>query len=110
MLTIHEMRERDAAKLAERLNPNPTPAEIETARHALRLFYIFAAAYYKAFLVHQDSDSQTERAAADERSEKTYKKAVEALKPYKLKIDLPGLYPVIEDYNNINFTFGHFYN
>ena len=34
MLTIHEMREKDAAKLAAKID-NPTRENLESARHAL---------------------------------------------------------------------------
>jgi len=109
MKTIKELREKDANKLAERLNPNPAPEEIEKARHTMRLFYIFASAYYKNFIMQQESKNPAAKAAANERSNKTYKSAAEALKTYGLKIDLPGLYPVIDDENGHNFTFGFWY-
>lgn len=114
-MNIHQLRERDADKLAQRLNPNPTPAEInkdrDAARHALRLFYRFAAAYSNSFYTSQDSNaSEAEKAAADAKSEKAYKRASEALKPYGVKISCPGLYPIIEDLNGVNFSYGHYYN
>lgn len=110
-MTIKEMRERDAVKMAQRLSAEPTPAEIEAARHALRLFYKFGAAYLNSFYIDNDR-SATERqiAAADAKEDKAYKKAAEALKPYNLKICCPGLYPVIDELNGCNFTYGHYYN
>lgn len=110
MLTIKELREKDAARLAARQNPNPTPEEIETARHAMRLYYIFVSAYQKSFFTEQEHGTPDEIRQADERSEKTYKSAAEALKPYGVKISTPGLYPIIDDMNGANFTYGHFYN
>jgi hypothetical protein len=114
-MNIKTLRERDADRLAQRLNPNPTPAEInrdrDAARHALRLFYRFAAAYNNSFYISQNSSaSDAEKAAADEKSEKAYKRASEALKPYGVKISCPGLYPIMEDFNGVNFSYGHYYN
>lgn len=114
-MTIKQMRERDADRLAQKINPNPTPAEInrdrDAARHALRLFYRFAAAFQASFFTEQDRNaSEAEKAAADEKSEKAYKRASEALKPYGVKISCPGLYPIIENDDRTNFTYGHYYN
>ena len=86
MLTIKEMREKDAARLAAILNPEPTPEEIETARHAMRLYYIFVSVYQRSFYTEQEHGTPDEIRRADERSEKTYKSAAEALKPYGVKI------------------------
>lgn len=113
-MTIKQMRERDADRLAQKINPNPTPAEInrdrDAARHALRLFYRFAAAYSNSFYISQNRNaSEAEKAAADEKSEKAYKRASEALKPYGVKISCPGLYPIIENDDRTNFTYGHYY-
>ena len=113
-MNIKTLRERDADRLAQKINPNPTPEEInrdrDAARHALRLFYRFAAAYSNSFYVEQDRNaSEAEKAAADEKSEKAYKRAADALKPYKLKIACPGLYPIIEELTGAHFTMGHYY-
>lgn len=109
MLSIKELRERDAARLAARID-EPTPEQIKEAEHVLRLFYRFAAAYSNSFYVEQDRNaSEAEKAAADEKSEKAYKRAADALKPYKLKIACPGLYPIIEELTGAHFTMGHYY-
>ena len=111
MKTIKELRAADALKLAERLNPDPTPAEIETATKAMRAYYRFCAAYQASFYTEQSRDaSEAEKAAADLKSERAYKRATDALKPYKLKIDVPGLYPIIDNLSGSNFTYGHFYH
>ena len=109
-MNIKAMREKDARRLAERLTADPTLEEIEAASKAMRKFYIFAAAYQRSFYTEQSrTASEAEKAAADEKSVKAYRKAAEALKAYKLKISLPGLYPIIEETNGANFTYGHFY-
>lgn len=114
MLTIKQLRERDADRLAQIENPNPTPAEMretmEKARHAMRLYYRFVTAYQKSFFTEQEHGTADEIREADEKSEKAYIKASEALKPYGLKISTPGLYPIIDYENGCNFTYGHFYN
>ena len=111
MLTIKELREKDAARLAAIQNPNPTPAELETARHAMRLYYRFVAAYQRSFYTEQSREATAaEKVAADNKSYKSYERAAEALKPYGLKIEAPGLYPIIDYKNGVNFTYGHFYN
>ena len=108
--TIKEMRTRDALRLAERLTADPTPEEIEAANKAMRKFYIFAAAYQRSFYTEQNRNaSEAEKAAADDKSDKAYKRAAEALKPYKLKIALPGLFPIIEEMNGAHWTMGHYY-
>lgn len=110
-MTIKELREKDAIKLATRENPAPTNEEIEAARHAMRLFYRFAASYQRSFYTEQDNRAtDKEKEQADAKSEKAYKKASDALRVYNLKISCPGLYPIIEELNGINFTYGHFYN
>lgn len=115
MLSIKQLREKDADRLAQIENPNPTPAEMratmEKARHALRLYYRFVAAFQNSFFTSQDREATAEeRQKADEKSEKAFLKASEALKPYGLKIDCPGLYPIIDYVDGRNFTHGHFYN
>lgn len=110
-MNIKTLRERDALRLAQRMNPNPGEAEQEAARHALRLFYNFVAAYQRSFYTEQNrTASQADRNRADAKSENAYKRASEALKPYNLIIDCPGLYPIIDDVNGANFTYGYFYN
>lgn len=110
-MTVKELRQRDALRLARRQEDEPTPEQIKEAEHVLRLFYRFAAAYSNSFYVEQNRNaSEAEKAAADEKSEKAYKRASEALKPYGVKISCPGLYPILEDFNGVNFSYGHFYN
>lgn len=109
-MNIRECRERDAIRLASRDTKNPDAEQIEKARHALRLFYRFAAAYLKSFYTSQDRNATpAERARADEKSERAYKRAAEALAAYNLKIDCPGLYPIIDETTGANFTRGHYY-
>lgn len=109
-MTIKELRERDAARLAARID-EPTAENLNNARHAMRLYYLFVAAYQRSFYTEQDRNAtQAQKAEADAKSEKTYKRASEALKPYGVRIDCPGLYPIIDDMNGANFTHGHFYN
>ena len=109
-MNIKELREKDARRLAERINPDPTLEEINEARQAMRKFYFFAAAYMRSFYTEQDRNaSQAEKAAADEKSERAYKRATAALKKYNLIIDIPGLYPTIDETNGANFTRGYFY-
>ena len=111
MLTIKELREKDAARLAAIKSQEPTPEEMETARHALRLYYRFVASYQSAFYTSQDRNAtQAQRETADEKSEKAYTRASEALKPYGLEIRCPGLYPVIDYIGGACFTYGYFYN
>lgn len=109
-MKISECRERDAIRMARRETPNPDAAQIEKARHALRLFYRFAAAYSAAFYTEQDrTASAAEKVKADEKSEKAYKRAAAALAAYGLKIECPGLYPIIDETSGANFTHGHYY-
>lgn len=109
-MTVKALRERDARRLAERLNPAPTPEETEAARHTMRLFYRFAAAYYNAeTLYNMRSATQEQKATAGAKADKAYKRAAEALKAYNLIIDIPGLYPIIDETNGANFTLGHWY-
>lgn len=110
-MTIKELRAKDAARLAERLNPNPTPDQIEEATKTMRMFYRFAAAYYNEFLTHQES--RTPEAIKEEATRKckaAYKKAAAALAKYDLYISLPGLYPIIDEKSGANWTMGHWYN
>ena len=109
-MTIKEMREKDVLRLAERQNQNPTPEAIEEARHTMRLFYRFAAAYYSSFMIDNDRrSSQAAKDAAEAKEEKAHKRAAEALAKYDLRISCPGLYPIIEETNGANFTYGHYY-
>ena len=109
-MTIKELRERDAARLAARID-EPTAENLNNARHAMRLYYLFVAAYQRSFYTAQDRNAtQAQKDEADTKSDKTYKRASEALKPYGVRIDCPGLYPIIDDMNGANFTHGHFYN
>ena len=109
--SIKESRERDAVRLAERQNENPTPEQIEEARRTMTKYYRFVAAYQRSFYTEQSrTASEAEKAAADDKSERAHKRAAEALKNYRLRISCPGLYPIIEEENGINFTYGYFYN
>lgn len=109
-MTIKELREKDALRLAQRENPNPTPEQIETARHTMRLYYNFARAYYDSFIINQDSKAtQAQKISTEEKAAKRFYKASEALKKYNLCVCCPGLYPIIDDVNGQNFTYGHFY-
>lgn len=108
--TIKEMRNIDILRLAQRKNENPTPEEMEAARQTMKYFYLFAAAYNRSFYTNQDRNATPEeRKKADAKSEKAYKRAAENLKKYSLKISCPGLYPIIEELNGCNFTYGHYY-
>ena len=90
-MTIKELRNRDAARLAERLNQNPTPAQLEEATKAMRAFYRFSAAYLASFYTEQNRNATQEaKEAADAKSERAYKKAAAALAKYDLYIALPG--------------------
>lgn len=110
MKTIKELRAQDARRLAERLNQAPTAEEIETATKAIRAFYRFAAAYQASFYTEQSrTASEADKARADAKSNRAYKRAADLLKPYGVKISLPGLYPIIEELNGVNFTYGYFY-
>jgi len=110
-MTIKELRKKDVLKLAHRNAADPTPEEINKAAHTMRLFYNFASAYYNNFLINQERNASAyQKKEADDRNKKTYKKACEALKDYNLVIELPGLYPIIEDKSGYNFTFGFFYH
>ena len=110
MLTIHEMREKDAAKLAAKID-NPTPENLENARHALRLYYKFTGYYQAAFYVSQDRNAtQAQREKADDKSERAFLRASKALKPYGVVIRCPGLYPCLDNEDGTSFTYGHFYN
>ena len=83
---------------------------MEAARHALRLFYLFAAAYQRSFYTEQERNAtEAQKAEADAKSEKAYRRAAEALKPYGVRICCPGLYPIIDDNAGNNFTYGHYY-
>jgi len=53
--------------------------------------------------------SQAARDAAEAREEQTHKRAKEALAKYNLRISCPGLYPIIDEANGANFTYGHYY-
>ena len=110
-MTIKELRLKDVARLARRLNPNPTPEELETAKKTMRMFYRFAAAHYNEFLTHQES--RTPEAIKEEAARKckaAYKRAAAALEKYNLVIDIPGLYPIIDEKSGANWTMGHWYN
>lgn len=110
MKTIKELRRQEAARLAARKNQNPTPADLEAAAHTMRIFYRFAATYLRSFYVSQDRrSSEAARTEADEKSERSFKRAAEALAAYNLKISLPGLYPIIEEANGSNFSYCHYY-
>lgn len=110
MKSIRELREQDARRLAERLAADPTPAELEAAKKAMRKFYLFAARYQRSFYTSQDREAtEAQRRAADQNSENAYRSAKEALAKYRLKISTPGLYPIIEETNGTNFTYGHWY-
>lgn len=109
-MTIKELRNRDAARLAARLNQNPTPAQLEEATKAMRAFYRFAAAYLASFYTEQNRNATQEaKEAADAKSERAYKKAAAALAKYDLYIALPGLYPIIDEKSGANWTMGHWY-
>jgi len=111
MKTIKEMRENDAVKLAEKLNPNPTPEEIEKARHALRLYYRFTGYYQTAFYVSQErTATESQRENADSKSDRAFERAKKALWPYGVEIRCPGLYPCLDNVDGTSFTYGHFYN
>ena len=111
-MTIKELREKDAIRLARRLIADPNPEQIEAAKKAMRKFYRFAAANKTSFFVSNDSELYSEKAAAaaDRKCEKAEKAAAEALKVYGLKISTPGLYPIIEELNGTNFSNGYYYN
>ena len=110
MKTIKELREIDAAKLAAKID-NPTPENLENARHAMRLYYRFVGYYQSAFYTSQNRNAtQAQREEADDKSERAYKRASEALKPYGVKICCPGLYPVLDNIDGTRFTYGYFYN
>lgn len=109
MKSIKELREQDAARLAARID-NPTSENLNNARHAMRLYYRFAAAYQASFYTSQNRNATpTQREEADAKSERAYKRASDALKPYGVRIDCPGLYPTIDDENGANFTRGFWY-
>lgn len=109
-MTVKEMRQKDAARLAARLNQNPTPEQIEEATKAMRAFYRFAAAYLNSFYTEQSRTATKEaKEAADAKSERAYKRAAAALAKYDLYISLPGLYPIIDEKSGANFTMGHWY-
>ena len=110
MKTIKQMREADAVRLAARIDNDPTPEAIEEARHTMRLYYRFVAAYQREF--YTMNESRTTKAQKDEataKKRKAYKSASEALKKYSIVICCPGLYPILDDENGANFTTGHFY-
>lgn len=110
MKSIRELRENDARRLAERLAADPTPAELEAAKHTMRQFYIFAARYQRSFYTEQDREAtEAQKRAADQNSENAYRRAAESLAKYRLKISTPGLYPIIEETNGANFTYGYWY-
>lgn len=110
MLTIKELRIKEAARLAARKNPNPTPADLEAAAHTMRIFYRFASAYLNSFYISNNRNSSPAAVSeADEKSEKAYKRAAEALKAYNIKISLPGLYSILDDSNGCNFSYCHYY-
>lgn len=110
MLTIHEMRERDAAKLAAKID-KPTPENLENARHAMRLYYKFTGYYQAAFFTSQNRNAtQKQRETADDKSERAFIRATKALKPYGVVIRCPGLYPCLDNEDGTSFTYGHFYN
>lgn len=109
-MTIAEMRKKDVARLAKRLNQEPTPEEIEAAAKTMRAFYRFAAAYSASFYTEQSrTATQAAKEAADAKSERAYKRAAAALAKYNLYISLPGLYPIIDEKSGANFTMGHWY-
>lgn len=109
-MTIAQLREKDARRLAERITAEPTPEEIETARHTMRLYYRFVAAYQRSFYTEQSREAtEAEKNEADRKSDNAHRRAAEALKGYNLKISCPGLYPIIEEKSGANFTSGHFY-
>lgn len=109
-MTIAEMRKKDVLKLAERLNPEPTPEEIKAAEKTMRAFYRFAAAYLRSFYTEQSrTATQAEKEAADAKSERAYKRAAAALEKYNLIISLPGLYPIIDEKSGASWSMGHWY-
>lgn len=109
-MTVQQMRAKDVIKLAERISATPDQEQIDEATHTMNLFYRFAAAYQRSFYTEQSrTASQEEKDEADAKSERAYRRAAEALKNYNLKISLPGLYPIIEETNGVNFTYGHYY-
>lgn len=110
-MTIKELRLKDVARLAARLNPNPTPDQIEEATKTMRMFYRFAAAYMRESMLYQES--RTPEAIKEEATRKckaAYKRAAAALEKYNLVIDIPGLYPIIDEKSGANWTMGHWYN
>ena len=110
MLTIKELREKDAARLAAKID-NPTPENLENARHAMRLYYKFTGYYQAAFYTSQNRNAtQTEIKKADDKSERAFIRASKALKPYGVEIRCPGLYPVLDNQDGTSFTYGYFYN
>lgn len=109
-MTIAELRKKDVLKLAERLNPEPTPEEIEAAEKTMRAFYRFAAAYLRSFYTEQSrTATQAEKEAADAKSERAYKRASAALEKYNLVIALPGLYPIIDEKSGAWWSMGYWY-
>lgn len=110
-MTIKQLREQDAARLAARID-EPTAENLNNARHAMRLYYIFVSASQKAFYIRQEKGTTpAQMDEAETKSEKAYIRASEALKPYGVRITCPGLYPYIEEIGtHRNFTSGHFYN
>lgn len=109
-MTIAAMRKKDVLRLAERLNPAPTPEEIKAAEKTMRAFYRFAAAYLRSFYTEQSrTATQAEKEAADAKSTSAHKRAKQALAKYNLYISLPGLYPIIDERTGANWTMGHWY-
>ena len=110
-MTIKEMRNKDILRLAETLTTDPTAAEIEKAAKAMRAFYRFSSAYIASFYTEQSrTATHAQKAEADQKSETAYKKAADLLNIYNMRISCPGLYPIIEHKNGINFSYGHYYN
>ena len=110
-MTIKEMRNKDVLRLAKTLTTDPTAAEIEKAAKAMRAFYRFSAAYLASFYTEQSrTATQAQKAEADNKSEKAYKRAADLLSVYNMRISCPGLYPIIEHTNGMNFSYGYFYN
>lgn len=104
------MTKADVYAAGKKLIDN-SPTEAEKEAEAMRAFYRFSAAYLASFYTEQSrTATQAQKAEADQKSEKAYKRAVDLLSVYNMRISCPGLYPVIEHKNGMNFSHGYFYN